>query len=217
MDIQSQERIWQFAGRNTKKLNELSDYFHYPELISTILIGRGIDTPAKIQQYIKPSPLNFYSPFYFKDMVKAIDRIEFAVKERQGILIFGDKDADGVTATAILYKFLQRLEANVVYRVPEGAENYGITKDVIGWAAMNDFSLIITVDCGITSIPEIEYARSVGIDFIITDHHEARDKIPDAYAVINPKIVHDSYPFAFLSGASVAFKLVCGIAEDDAQ
>ncbi len=213
MDFQNKDRIWLIADRNLKKLNEISEYFHYPELITTILLGRGIDTPAKIQHYIKPSPLNLYSPFFFKDMVKAIERIELAVREKQGILIFGDKDADGVTATAILYKYLQRLDANVGYRVPEGAENYGISKDVIGWAALNDFSLIITVDCGITSIPEIEYARTIGIDVIITDHHEARDKIPEAYAVINPKISHDSYPFAFLSGASVAFKLVCGMAE----
>jgi len=213
MNFQSKDRSWQLKSYNPKLLNELSDFFRYPELITTILLGRGIDTLAKIQNFIKPLTLNLYSPFYFKDMAKAIDRIESAISGKQGILIFGDKDADGVTATAILYKYLQRLEANVVYRVPEGAENYGISKDVIGWAALNEFSLIITVDCGITSIQEIEYARSVGIDVIITDHHEARDKLPDAFAIINPKISLDCYPFPFLSGASVAFKLVCGMAE----
>ncbi|MGA2141092.1 MAG: single-stranded-DNA-specific exonuclease RecJ [Brevinematales bacterium] len=213
MDLLSKDRSWQFTPRNPKLLNELSENFHYPELITNILLGRGIDTAARILNYIKPSTLNFYSPFYFKDMGKAVDRIEKAINEHQGILIFGDKDADGVTATAILYKYLQRLDANVVYRVPEGSENYGISKDVIGWAAINDFSLIITVDCGITSIAEIEYANSIGMEVIITDHHEARENHPAAYAVINPKISSDCYPFAFLSGASVAFKLVCGLAE----
>ncbi len=213
MDFLNQEKVWRIAGINLQKIKEISENFHYPDLIATILLARNLDTYPKIMQFIKPSIFNLHSPFFFKDMEKAIDRIENAIKEKQGILIFGDKDADGVTATAILYKFLQRMEANVVYRVPEGSENYGISKDVVGWAALNEFSLIITVDCGITSIAEIEYARSIGIDVIVTDHHESREHLPEAYAIINPKIYHDNYPFPSLSGASVAFKLVCGMAE----
>ncbi len=216
MDALNTNRTWQIAGKNYKIINELSNIFHYPEFITSILLSRGIDTPAKIMRFIKPSCFSLYSPFYFKDMGKAVDRIEKAVQEKQGILIFGDKDADGVTATAILYKYLQRLDANIVYRVPEGMENYGITREVIGWAALNEFSLIITVDCGITSIDEIEYARSIGLDVIVTDHHEAREILPNAYAIINPKNTQDHYPYSFLSGSSVAFKLVCGMAEKTA-
>lgn len=207
------ERIWKVLSPDQKKLKELLEQFHYPEFITSILMNKGINTPDKINQYIKPSVLNLHSPFCFKDMRKAIERIEQALSKQEAILIFGDKDVDGVTATAIVHKFLQKLEANVVYRVPEGNENYGISKDVIQWAAMNEMTLIITVDCGITSIDEIEYANSLGIDVILTDHHEQREVLPKAYAVINPKAQESGYPFISLSGSSVAMKLILGYVE----
>ena len=149
-------------------------------------------------------------------MEKAIQRIEKAIQDKEGILIFGDKDVDGVSATAIIYKFLERLEANIVYRVPEGTENYGISKEVVSWAAMNELTLMITVDCGITSLDEIDYAASLGIDVIVTDHHETRERLPKAFAVINPKDHEDHYPYFTLSGSAVAFKLVCGFMEKSA-
>jgi len=204
---------WKIQNVDKKLLGSFLNSFHYPELISTILLNRGINTPSKVMEYVKPSIFNLHSPFYFNDMEKAISRIESAIQNKEGILIFGDRDVDGVTATSILYKFLQRQGANVVYRVPEGMENYGISKEVIGWAAMNDFGLIITVDSGITSIEEVQYAKGLGIDVIITDHHEVREILPEAYALINPKVPGERYPFHYLSGASVAFKLVCGMAE----
>ncbi len=207
------EKIWNIPRPDRKILDSLMDRFHYPEFITSILINRGINTFEAVQEYTKPSVLNLHSPFYFKDMEKAISRIEKALQEKQGILIFGDKDVDGVTATAILYKFFQKMDANVVYRVPEGLENYGISKEVISWAAMNEFNLVITVDCGISSVEEIEYANSLGLDIIITDHHEPREVIPKAYAIINPKMHDDFYPYRTLCGSSVAFKLVCALSE----
>lgn len=207
------KKVWNIQRPDRTRVEKLCEEFRFPELISSILLNRGIDTFEKIQQYTKPSTLNLTSPFYFRDMQKTVDRILAAVEKKQAILIFGDKDVDGVTATAILYKFLERLDANVVFRVPEGGEDYGLTKDVLRWASTNEISLIITVDCGITSIDEVDYANSIGIDVIITDHHEPREVLPKAFSIINPKIKEDHYPFRNLSGSSVSFKLVCGMME----
>ena len=204
---------WKLPIIDRKKIEYINEAFRYPDFFGSILISRGIDTYEKVLQYTRPYVYSLYSPFYFRDMEKAIFRIEKAVSEKQGILIFGDKDVDGVTATAIIYKYLQRLDANVVYRVPEGLENYGISMEIIRWAAMSEFGLIITVDCGITSIDEVDYANSLGIDVIVTDHHEPREILPKAYAIINPKVKEDNYPYPFLSGSSVTFKLVCGLTE----
>ena len=206
-------RPWRVLKADRKKLKEMEELFRYPEFINSILINRGIDTEEKVLRYTKPSVLDMHSPFYFRDMEKAILRIEKALENKEAILIFGDKDVDGVTATAMVHKYLSKLDANIAYRVPEGSDNYGISKDVIQWAAMNDFSLIITVDCGITSLDEIDYANTLNIDIIVTDHHEPRERLPKAYAIINPKVTDDSYPFFYLSGASVAFKLLCAMTE----
>ena len=185
------KKVWNIQKPDRARVDKLCEEFRFPELISGILLNRGIDTFEKIQQYTKPSTLNLTSPFYFRDMQKTVDRIREAIAKKQAVLIFGDKDVDGVTATAILYKFLERLDANVVFRVPEGTEDYGLTKEVLRWASTNEIELIITVDCGITSIDEIEYANSIGIDVIVTDHHEPREVLPKAYTIINPKIKED--------------------------
>ncbi len=207
------EKVWNIRKPDPQTVAKLCEAFRFPDLIGAILVNRGIDTFEKVQQYTKPSVLNLHSPYHFRDMEKAVERVQTAIRNGEAILIFGDKDVDGVTATAILYKFLERQEANVVYRVPEGTDDYGLTKDVVRWASLNEIRLIITVDCGITSLDEIDYAAEQGIDVIVTDHHEPRGTLPKALAIVNPKVKEDGYPFYFLCGASVAFKLVCGIAE----
>jgi len=204
---------WQINILNTTSLLKIKNIFDFPEIVLKTLISRGIDSEEKVLSFINSSVLSLYSPFYFKEMEKAVKRILDAVSNHELILVLGDRDVDGVTATAILYRFLEKIEANVVYRVPEGQDNYGLTNDIIDWAILNEISLIITVDCGITAIDEIKRASQFKIDVIVTDHHNPREVLPEAYAIINPKVEGSGYPFEFLSGASVALKLVLGIAE----
>lgn len=204
---------WKLNRRDKANVESLKAVLELPELIMSILTGRGADTFEKAMEFIQPYPYGLYSPFYFKDMVKTIERIEKAIADKEAILIFGDRDVDGMTATAILYRYLQKRGANVVYRVPEGEEKYGVSKDVIYWAVDNMITLIVTVDCGITAIDEIDYATKMKIDVIVTDHHEPRETIPRAYSVINPMIESDGYPFQRLCGAGVVLKLVQGMIE----
>ncbi|MEJ5284616.1 MAG: single-stranded-DNA-specific exonuclease RecJ [Brevinematales bacterium] len=207
---------WHINHIDPKILKELKDNFQYPELIIKSLISRGIDSKEKVLNYTGNSFLSLYSPFYFKDMEKAINRIIQAVENKEIILIFGDRDVDGVSATAIIYRFLEKLgldKDTLLYRVPEGQDNYGLTREVIDWAVLSEVKLIITVDSGITTVEEIEKAKKLGIDVIVTDHHEPREILPDAVAIINPKVKSDNYPFPFLSGSAVALKLVLGLAE----
>lgn len=198
-----------------KKVESLLSEFHYPELIAEILAARGLDTREKVLEYIKPGLLQLTTPYAFADMDKAATRALDAARAGKGILIFGDRDVDGVTATAILYHCLERFGAQVVYRVPEGNDHYGISKEAIADAAMNDIELIITVDCGISAVEEIEYANGRGMDVIVTDHHEPQGKLPKAYAILNPKVPECGYPFPNLCGASVALKLAMAIFEKD--
>ncbi|MGC8765311.1 MAG: single-stranded-DNA-specific exonuclease RecJ [Brevinematia bacterium] len=207
------EKKWKLKDIDLKNINKLNEIFHFPEIVIKTLFSRGIDTEEKIDSYINSHLYSLYSPFYFRDMEKAVLRILEAIEKKELILIFGDRDVDGVTATAIVYRFLSRLGANVVYRVPEGQDNYGLTREIIDWAILNEISLIITVDCGITNIEEVDKAKNFNIDIIVTDHHEPREELPKAYAIINPKLKDDFYPFPSLSGSSVALKLVLGIAE----
>ncbi len=211
MKLNGIDNLWELKDIDLSKVRELINYFQFPEIIVKSLLSLNVDSIEKVLNYLNGSFLSLYSPFLFKDMEKAINRIISAIEKEEVILIFGDRDVDGVTATAILYRFLDKIGAkNLIYRVPEGQDNYGLNKDVIDWAALNDVNLIITVDCGITSIEEIEKAKSLKIDVIITDHHEPREKLPSAFAIINPKL---DYPFPYLSGSSVALKLVLGMAE----
>jgi single-stranded-DNA-specific exonuclease len=213
MSEQSSAREWILAKAPREKMQALREAFHYPDFILSILVNRGIDTPEKVMDYTRPSMLSLLTPFLFRDMEKAVERIVKAVENSEAILIFGDKDVDGVSATAILHRFLQKAGANVVYRVPEKSESYGISRDTIRWAVASELYLVITVDCGITSVEEAVYAKSVGVDLIITDHHDLRDVVPDAFAVMNPKVKADGYPYPYLCGAAVAFKLVWALAE----
>lgn len=205
---------WKLTEPRSQNVQLIRDTLKIPDLAARLLVNRGIDTVDKAQSFCHPDILNMHSPFLFRDMSKALDRIQRAIADSEGILIFGDKDADGVCSTAILYKLLHKLGARqLAYRVPEKMENYGISRDVVAWAVHQEFSLMITVDCGITANEEVAYANSLGLDVIITDHHEPHDTLPPAYAILNPKLSEDSYPFAFLSGGGTVYKLAQAMIE----
>lgn len=208
-------RPWEKTLLDKTKFQEIKNQLPFPvmDILLKTLIKRGYDTREKILSYLKPHFLQLPSPFLFKDMEKAVERIQQAIKNEENILVFGDKDVDGVTATTIMQKTLQKLKAHVAFRVPEGEDKYGLSIEAIDWAASEGFDLIITVDCGITALEEVKHAAKVGIDVIITDHHEPRQQLPEAYAIINPKIPACRYPFPLLSGASVAMNLAWALLE----
>lgn len=182
-----------------------------PEFILNIANNRGFSDYSSMMEFANPQILSLPSPFALADIDKAVTRIQEAIANHERILIFGDKDADGVTATSIIHRIIGRFHGNISFRVPEGDENYGISIEALNEAKNQGISLIITVDCGITAVEECIYAEKLGIDVIITDHHEPLEQLPNAFALINPKL--NNYPFPYLAGAGVAFKLAQALAE----
>ncbi len=179
--------------------------------LAQLLSARGI-APDKAEVYLNPRLGSMYSPFEFKDMEKAVERILLAKKRRERILVHGDFDVDGVTSLALVYRVLTRLGFDVYAYIPNRFdEGYGVSMQGIEKAARIGATLLITVDCGITALEEVAYANSLKIDVIITDHHEPKDVLPHAFAIINPKI--GDYPYDNLAGVGVAFKLLEGIYE----
>jgi len=183
-----------------------------PKTVVKILYNRKINTTEKVRAFINPQLEDLSDPFILKGMPKAIDRITEALRLNEKVMIYGDYDVDGITATALLFLVLNRLGAQVDYYLPNRlTEGYGLSEDGILEAKSRGISLIITVDTGITAVQEVEFAREHGIDCLITDHHETGDILPDAVAIVNPKQDNCPYDAAELSGVGVAFKLAQGL------
>ena len=177
-----------------------------PGQVVKVLVKRGIDTAETIQRFLRPQMTDLRDPYAMSNMREGIDRVTQAFCNNEKMVIYGDYDVDGITATTLLYMVLSKLGGNVEFYLPNRlVEGYGLSKDGIDQAKERGISLIITVDTGITAIEEVEYARSVGIDVVVTDHHEPGEEIPKAVAIINPKTDGERYPDE-LSGVGVAFK-----------
>jgi single-stranded-DNA-specific exonuclease len=178
-------------------------------LMAKVFLSRGIEDTEYIKSFLNPSLDGLNDPFLMKDMDKAVDRIIKAIDNKEKIIIYGDYDVDGITSTSILVNFLCSLKADVEFFIPDRvSEGYGLSVDTIFKLLTHKPSLIITVDCGITSFDEVEYINKNNIDIIITDHHECREELPDAYAVINPLQRGCSYPYKELAGVGIAFKVI---------
>ncbi len=189
-------------------VSEIAAEFDLPRPIVKILINRRIDDINKIQKFIRPRMEDLSDPFILKGMDGAIDRLTDALRENERIMVYGDYDVDGITATALLYLVFNRLGAQVEFYLPNRlTEGYGLTHEGILEAKNRGVSLIVTVDTGTTAVEEIEFAREQGIDCIVTDHHETGDRLPKAVALVNPKQDNCPYDLAELSGVGVAFKL----------
>ena len=187
------------------------DRYETSPIVASLLSARGI-SPDVAKLYLSPRLGSLYSPYEFKDMEKAVDRLILALKRREAVFIHGDYDVDGVSSLALMYRALKRLGFKVFAYVPNRFDDgYGVSRHGIEKAASIGATLIITVDCGITSFKEIEYANSLKMDVIITDHHEVKDTIPLSYAIINPRL--GDYPYDNLAGVGVAFKLLEGLYE----
>ncbi|MCC8071110.1 MAG: single-stranded-DNA-specific exonuclease RecJ [Bacteroidales bacterium] len=177
--------------------------------ISALLVQRGITTPEEADHFFHPSLKNLHDPFLMPQMDKAVARLNKAMGAKERIMVYGDYDVDGTTAVALVYKYLQNFYSNVDYYIPTRYdEGYGISKRSIDYAAQEGVKLIIILDCGIKAIDEIRYAQSLGIDFIICDHHVPDDDLPEAVAILNPKLEGSTYPCSHLSGCGVGFKFM---------
>ena len=187
----------------------LSSELGIDPVLSKLLVQRGIGSFQEARAFFRPSLDNLHDPFLMKDMDKAVERVEAAVRSGEKILVYGDYDVDGTTAVSLVYSFLQRLTRNVDFYVPDRYdEGYGVSYKGIDWAADNGFGLIITLDCGIKANDKVSYAAGKGIDVIVCDHHLPENDLPAAVAVLDPKRSDCGYPFDDLSGCGVGFKLV---------
>ena len=179
-------------------------------VLANLLVQRGIDTLEKAKKFFNPQLSDLHDPFLMKDMDKAVERVERAVRNREKIMVYGDYDVDGTTAVALVYKFLRQIgHKDLLFYIPDRyTEGYGISTKGIDHAARKGATLIIALDCGIKAIEKVDYAKRKGVDFIICDHHLPAEEIPRAVAVLDPKRTDCSYPFDELSGCGVGFKLV---------
>lgn len=183
-----------------------------PDLIAEMLIRRGLTDPNEIDTFFHPSLSHVHDPFIFPDMDKAVNRIIKAIQHKELITIYGDYDVDGTTSTSMLYLGLRKVGANVDYYIPHRMiDGYGLSLSGIDQIKENGTSLIISVDCGINAIEEVEQINEFGIDIIVTDHHNPKDVLPKAFAIINPKMEASSYPFKDLAGVGVAYKLLVAV------
>ncbi len=183
-----------------------------PPLPAAVLCVRGLNTPEKAQAFLDDRPELLHDPFLLKDMDRAVERIEKALSQNEIIAVYGDYDVDGITSTCLLTDFLRRQGATVVSYIPDRmGEGYGLSRQAVDSLHAQGVTLIVTVDCGITAIAETLYASQLGIDVVITDHHECKEAMPQAIAVVDPHRMDCRYPFPHLAGVGVAFKLVLAL------
>ncbi|MGV3547854.1 MAG: single-stranded-DNA-specific exonuclease RecJ [Pedobacter sp.] len=193
---------------NHETIEELAHQLTIDKSLAQILVQRGIGTFEEARHFFRPQLAHLHDPFLMKDMEAAINRIDLAISSGQKILIYGDYDVDGTTAVALAYQFFHQFTKNIDFYIPDRhSEGYGISTQGIDYAHQNGFDLIIALDCGIRSNDKISYANSLGIDFIICDHHLPGLEIPNAIAVLDPKREDCEYPFKELSGCGIGFKL----------
>ncbi|MEY5047141.1 MAG: exonuclease RecJ [Bacteroidota bacterium] len=191
------------------KIEALSKAINVNPFMASLLIQRGISTFDEAKAFFRPSLEALHDPFLMQDMYRAVDRINEAIAKNERILIFGDYDVDGTTAVSVFYGFLKNYYSNIAYYIPDRyKEGYGISYIGIDFAVDNDFTLIVSLDCGIKSTAHIEYAYQKGVDFIICDHHTPGDILPEAAAILDPKRTDCEYPYKELSGCGVGFKLL---------
>lgn len=196
--------------------NELAEKIGMSPIIGQLLLQRGIKTESSAKRFFRPMLNELIDPFLMNDMDVAVDRLNDAMGRKERIMIYGDYDVDGCTAVALVYKFLQQFYSNMEYYIPDRyEEGYGISKKALDYAAQQEVKLIVVLDCGIKAIEEIAYAKKLGIDFIICDHHVPDDVLPCAVAILNPKRVDSTYPFKHLCGCGVGFKFMQAFAKNN--
>ena len=198
---------WEIREQNNELTEDIAKKYNLSEITAKILASKNLND-KELEKYLNPTRADFYDPFLMPDMNLAIERIMEAIKNKERIVVYGDYDADGITSTTILKRFFKDRGIDIGTYIPNRLdEGYGLNQEAIRHIAEEGYKLMITVDCGITAIEEVKLAKELGIDTIITDHHETLDEIPDAIAVIDCKRKDNTYPFNQLAGCGVAFKL----------
>ncbi|MBS1642164.1 MAG: single-stranded-DNA-specific exonuclease RecJ [Bacteroidetes bacterium] len=208
------QKRWNILYANNEDVKKLHTALKINETICKILVQRSIDNFEKAKNYFRPQITHLHNPWLMKDMDKAVERIAKAITQNEKILVFGDYDVDGTTSVACMYQFIKKIYNNVDFYIPHRyKEGYGISQQGIDFAKQNNFSLIISLDCGIKSIELIKYAKELLIDFIVCDHHLPDEELPCAVAILNPKQKNCNYPYKELCGCGVGFKLMQALAE----
>ena len=199
---------WEFYKSDENLALEIAKKFNISNVLATVLINRGIVKDNDIKVFLEPTRNDFHDPYLMPDMNIAVDRILKAIEKKEKVIIYGDYDVDGITSITVLHKFLKERGLDTGYYIPNRlSEGYGLNKNAVKEIADQGYKLIITVDCGISSLEEIEYAYELGMEVIVTDHHEPLDELPKALAVIDCKRKDNKYPCNVLAGVGVAFKL----------
>ncbi|MBQ7423001.1 MAG: single-stranded-DNA-specific exonuclease RecJ [Prevotella sp.] len=204
------------TSEQQKAAEELGEKLSISPILASLLIQRGITTESGAKRFFRPQLADLINPFLMKDMDLAVDRLNDAMGRKERILVYGDYDVDGCTAVALVYKFLRQYYSNIDYYIPDRYdEGYGVSQKGIEYAQQTGVKLIIILDCGIKAIEEITYAKGIGIDFIICDHHVPDEQMPPAVAILNPKRIDDTFPFKDLCGCGVGFKFMQAFAKNN--
>ena len=207
----SKKKIWR-VGEAACGAEEIASTLNLSLATARLLACRGYTTPDAARAFIRKEADLLHDPFQLRDMDKAVERIVRAIHKNEHIVVYGDYDVDGVTAVSVVYTYLAELGCDVKYYIPNRVgEGYGVNVDAVRTFASEGCTLMITVDTGVTAIDEVSLASSLGIDTVVTDHHECREELPEAVAVVNPRRGDCTYPFDELAGCGVAFKLVCAL------
>ncbi len=205
---------WQIYQTDENKVKEIQEKYKINKLLATILVNREITEKSQIEKFLNPKRNDFYNPYEMPDMEKAIERIIKAIENKEKIIIYGDYDVDGITSVTVLKSFLEERGIHVSEYIPNRLEEgYGLNKKAVEYIAKQGNQLMITVDCGISAIEEVEYANKLGIETIVTDHHEPGEELPKAIAVVDTKRKDNKYPFRNLAGVGVVFKLIQAISQ----
>ena len=205
---------WQIYQTDENKVKGIQEKYKINKLLATILVNREITEKRQIEKFLNPKRNDFYNPYEMPDMEKAIERIIKAIENKEKIIIYGDYDVDGITSVTVLKSFLEERGIHVSEYIPNRLEEgYGLNKKAVEYIAKQGNQLMITVDCGISAIEEVEYANKLGIETIVTDHHEPGEELPRAIAVVDTKRKDNKYPFRNLAGVGVVFKLIQAISQ----
>ena len=203
---------WEICKINEEDINKICEENNLSQLIGSILASKKIISKDEIREFLNPTRDDFHDPFLMPDMEKAVERILIAIQNKEKIIIYGDYDVDGITSVTVLKKFLEEQGLKTGEYIPNRLnEGYGLNKEAVKNISEQGYTLIITVDCGISCIEEIEYAKELGMEVIVTDHHEPGEIIPDCLAVVDAKRKDNKYPFNQLAGVGVVFKLIQAI------
>lgn len=203
------QKNWNILESNNAVVSKLSKALNVSEIVAHLLMLRGITTFEEAKSFFRPEISHLHDPLLMKNMQKAVDRIQAVISNGEKILVYGDYDVDGTTSVAMMYSFLKKKVKEIEYYIPcRYDEGYGISLKGIDYAKDNNFALIIALDCGIRAVNQVDYANKKGVDFIICDHHNPGEKVPEAVAILNPKQIDCDYPYKELSGCGVGFKLI---------